>query len=117
VRTSRTAAVLKRAVFAPLLLALLLVVSADGCKKKYVAPVMVPPTADEIKEMIATVSAKKREQGMLGDVRGAAARRLGDAGPAAKEAIPALEKLAKDKTADENVKKLAEEALAKIKGS
>ena len=98
------------------MLSLVLVVSAEGCKKTYPKAVIVPPSAEEIKDLIATVSAKKREQGMLGDVRGPAAKRLGDAGPAAKEAIPAIEKLAKAKDASDQTKQMAEEALAKIKG-
>ena len=53
---------------------------------------------------------------MLSDVRAAAANRLAEVGPPAAEhgAIPALEKLAKDK--DPAAKEAAEKALAKIKG-
>jgi HEAT repeat protein len=49
-----------------------------------------------------------------GQVRLMAAEKLGDIGPAAKEAVPALEKARQDK--DEKVRKAAGEALEAIRG-
>jgi hypothetical protein len=115
VRDSRTVPLVKRA--APVLLAfsLALVLSSEGCKRKIVAPKIEPPSAQDIEDAIATVSGPKRSMGMVQDLRGAAATRLGEAGPAAQKAVPALEKLAKDKKASEETRKAAEDALAKIR--
>jgi hypothetical protein len=91
--------------------------TAGGCKKKYVAPPMSPATPEEIKEFVQMLGGKKRAAGMgIKDVRVMAATRLADIGPAAKEygAIPALEKLAGDP--DPEAKEAAQAALAKIKG-
>ncbi len=48
-------------------------------------------------------------------LRSRAARVLGEIGPEAREAIPALEALAKDKEEDEEVSRAATEALAKVR--
>ncbi len=96
------------------LLACALLVTAIGCgsSKPKVMPIP-PPEAEDIKELISQL-AKKRKVGMVEDIRLPSAKRLGDAGPAAKDAIPALEKMAADK--DPKVKEAANEALKRIKG-
>lgn len=94
---------------------LLTVVFVGGCKRKIVAPPVSPATPEDIKLLTSQVAGPKKRVSFIPDIRVTAANRLKEIGPAAKEAIPALEKLAKDK--DPEVKKVAEEALAKIKGS
>ena len=84
----------------------------DGLQKDRIAPVIEPPSSEEIADLIGGLKTKKRV-GFIPDYRISAAGRLGDAGPAAKDAVPALEKLAQDK--DPEVKAAAEKALAKIK--
>lgn len=75
-----------------------------------------PPAAklepEEIKHLIGLL-AEKKQRGLIKDIRIPSARRLGAAGPAAKDAIPALEKMLDDK--DPDVKAVAQEALKKIK--
>ncbi len=106
-----TAKVFRVAGYAAVLLA---VVFVAGCKKKAQVLPDNPVSPEDIKTMIGNLKSKQ-SIGHIADIRIPAAQRLGTAGPAAKEAIPALEKMAKDK--DPEVKRVAEEALAKIKGS
>jgi hypothetical protein len=110
----RFASVARFSAAAVALIALVAIVPATGCKKKQIAPVIAAPDTEEIADLISALKTKKRV-GFIADYRISAAGRLGDAGPAAKDAIPALEKLAQDK--DPEVKAAAEKALAKIKGS
>lgn len=96
------------------LVALVLLITAIGCGRRQaeIRP-NPPPDAEDMKELIGYL-AKKKKVGMINDMRIPSAKRLGEAGPAAAEAIPALEKMANDK--DPVVKEAALEALKKIKG-
>ncbi len=89
-------------------------VFVGGCKRKYQAPAKAEFSPDDIKALVSNL-ATKRQVGFIKDIRIPSAENLGNVGPQAKEygAIPALEKMAKDK--DPTVKEAAEKALAKIK--
>jgi hypothetical protein len=66
----------------------------------------------DVRELIKGVEFKPGRDGM--DPRPAFAERLGNLGPAAKEAVPALKKLTRDKNPE--VRTAAQQALAKIEG-
>lgn len=89
-------------------------VSLGGCKRQYQAAGKGEYAPDDIKALVSQL-AVKRQVGFIKDIRIPSAENLGNIGPQAKEygAIPALEKMAKDK--DPAVKEAAEKALAKIK--
>ncbi|HEY1599318.1 MAG TPA: hypothetical protein VGG64_06930 [Pirellulales bacterium] len=102
--------------FAASLLALLAIVPASGCKRKYPTPGPVDKDPERIKELVKQL-AKKKQVGFIKDLRIPSADALAEIGPDAAEfgAIPALEKMAADK--DPIAKEAAQKALAKIKGA
>ncbi|HEY4310785.1 MAG TPA: hypothetical protein VGN12_15145 [Pirellulales bacterium] len=110
--TISNAKVFRVAGFATLLVAMLLV---TGCGPKYKAAPPQVATPEDIKQLIGQLAKKQKAGFGIDDIRIPAAKRLGDIGPQAKEAIPALEKMAKDK--DPAAKQAAEEALAKLKAA
>lgn len=95
---------------------MLMLLAIAGCGKRTVNAPLPAPSPDQIKELVADLSVKNPDTGMGFDLRVAAASRLAEIGPVAKEfgAVPALEKLLKNK--DPKVKDAAEKALAKING-
>jgi len=118
-RNSGVAQILRYAVVSASILALVAMVLVAGCKKKYPTSSGPPAyTPADIKQLVKDLGGKKKPMGMgIKDMRVAAAARIGEIGPPAKEygAIEALEKLAADKDPDANA--AAQAALAKVKGS
>lgn len=94
------------------LLGLTLVLPMGCGKSKQPAP---PPQIQAVPASEIPQLVKKLETGKLpGMAQSLTIRRLGEAGPAAKSAVPVLNKLRK--TADDGTKKIIDEALAKIGG-
>lgn len=81
-----------------------------GCGEKKLEPVKVEAVpASEIPELVKRLESKRKLPGMAMKIT---IQRLGEAGPAAKSAVPALKKV--HKTADPELQKVIDEALAKI---
>ncbi len=95
---------------------LLILLAITGCGKRTPNASLPAPSPEQIKQLVADLNVKNPDTGMGFDLRVAAASRLGEIGPAAKEygAVPALEKLLTNK--DPKVKDAAKQALAKING-
>lgn len=72
---------------------LLILLAITGCGKRTPNASLPAPSPEQIKQLVADLNVKNPDTGMGFDLRVAAASRLGEIGPAAKEygAVPAVE--------------------------
>ena len=94
---------------------MLLAVTVSAFVVAYAPKPIKRPSEAEIKHLISVIQRKWVHISPQVDFRGPAARRLGEIGPPASEAIPALEKLVTLKDAGPDTKNAAREAIQKIK--
>jgi HEAT repeat protein len=95
---------------------LILLLAAVGCGRRGAASPQPQFTPEQIRELVNCLTSKNSDTGMGFDLRVAAADRLAEVGPPAKEygAVAPLENLLKNK--DPKIRHAAQTALAKING-
>ncbi len=115
-RKSTLCALLTKAPRHAALYGALALLMSTGCGSHSTPPQPTAATPEQIKDLVALLGSRQTDSGMGFDVRVAAASRLGEIGPPAKEygAVPALEKLLNHK--DRQVKEAAQRALGRIQG-